>query len=502
MNKKNINIFNILFLVVLFCILISGIFLRWHYLHIHTMFFSDEACLVMNFIQRNYLQLFLPLDYSQCCPPLFLICGKILYSFFGINECALTSINFLASVLSLILFSTLSLKLFKQKLSVLVSVFLFTFSWTYLIHSFFFKHYGTDVLFSLIILGMVLFIKNKKLSEFQMFLLSLFSIFCVFCSYTAGFLIFCYSLFFIFQSFKHESLQKDIKPFLYFSLPFSITMIFYFILNCFHTINDDCLQSYWNGVSFSEIFFPTTFEQLKYFLFFLLGNNFDSIKLYNFYFVLLLVLFALYFLYKKDKQMLYFLISPFVFGGVLGGLHLYPFAPQRVSLYLIPLFILLFSYFFEFIKISFDNNLKKTISFFFTIILFLIFMNFYIVFKKQYFSFFCFDINNWDTSKIFTELLCKSDISYNDIIIGDYTSNNVFHIYDKQNKLNKKNIIYLFNGPVYKKTKKQDKIFFFINHSNISSYQDILNWIDKNCKIIYDIDGYYGRFIKYEKISD
>ena len=508
MTKQKINIKNVVFLTILFLIIICGCILRTYIWYHHTDFFCDEASLTKNIITRNYFELFGPLDYAQCCPPIFLILGKLIYSNFGLNERALCSISFSAGILSLFLFTFLTFKVFKHKISILFATLLFSISFPLLICSMFFKQYSFDVLFTIIVLFAVFSIKDKKLSNLQMFFLSLFCIFCVFCSYTAGFLIFLYALFFIFKSFKEKTIKRDLKPFLIFIIPFASVMIWYFFTNCIATINDATLQHYWCCKTNNSplIFYPKTINQIELYFLFAITHLSDYIQMQHIiYFILnFLVITAFFLLWKFNKEKLYFLFSPFALALFLGICLLYPFAPERVSLYLIPFFFLI-------IIIPIDEISFKKYSYKYSILsLFILFFfmylpnlfNFYIkVFKNYDFS----DFHFYQNSKTFIETLYSINIEDNSYIVG-IEVDALKLIYDKKKKLNKVKLTPTWT--FFEVFEKQDKIkkndiFYVWILIGDSQFEEIINWLkNNNCKEIYKIDGYDSNLIKFKVMSE
>jgi hypothetical protein len=68
----------------------------------------DEAMLALNVIERGFLDLLRPLDYTQAAPPLFLLLEKLAVSGLGESEPALRLVPFLAGVTALILFRQLT----------------------------------------------------------------------------------------------------------------------------------------------------------------------------------------------------------------------------------------------------------------------------------------------------------------------------------------------------------------------------------------------------------
>jgi hypothetical protein len=68
----------------------------------------DEAMLALNLIERGFLDVLRPLDYTQAGPPLFLLLEKLSVAGLGESEHALRLVPFLAGVTALILFRQLA----------------------------------------------------------------------------------------------------------------------------------------------------------------------------------------------------------------------------------------------------------------------------------------------------------------------------------------------------------------------------------------------------------
>ena len=172
--KIKCNYYNILFLLLVFIIMMAGTYIRFILLFHSPSFFSDEVSLLLNIQEKTFLELFLPLDHSQCCPPLFLIFAKIIYFYGGLNEFFLRVIPFTASILSIFLFAYLSFLVLKNKIFVLFSSIVFSISLPLLLYSWVFKQYSFDVLITILILIITIKLKDKKLSYSQIITLSLF----------------------------------------------------------------------------------------------------------------------------------------------------------------------------------------------------------------------------------------------------------------------------------------------------------------------------------------
>ena len=182
--SKNKKALNILFIVLLVAILLVGVALRVHAWLFSSQLYSDEGCLLSNAISREFWGAFLPQDYGQCTPPIFLMLTKILYSKFDLNEIALRFPVWLYSVLTVLLFVPLSLKIFKNKLSVLAAVFIIAFSPRLLYFTSILKQYTGDAFFTVAILLAGLWIKDKKLSNISLVFCGIAAALCCFASYT------------------------------------------------------------------------------------------------------------------------------------------------------------------------------------------------------------------------------------------------------------------------------------------------------------------------------
>lgn len=111
----------------------------------------DEAALALNILDKNFLELFKPLQYAQSAPPLFLVLTKALVSVFGAGERVLRFIPFLCSILSLFAFWLLAKELFKKNSFLCaISLLIFSLSMPLLYNTIEFKPYAADVLFTIL----------------------------------------------------------------------------------------------------------------------------------------------------------------------------------------------------------------------------------------------------------------------------------------------------------------------------------------------------------------
>ena len=147
-------------LVIIFAL---AIYLRIDAYLINNSFFTDEILLAQNIFERNYLGLFLPLNYFQSAPYLFLALSKFV-SNFGINELCFRFIPFLSSLISVYLFYLLSKEIFQTRLARAAALFTFGISYQLLFYAQVFKQYSSDVCISILILLISSKVLKKELS--------------------------------------------------------------------------------------------------------------------------------------------------------------------------------------------------------------------------------------------------------------------------------------------------------------------------------------------------
>jgi len=457
-----------------------------------TCFWADEGCILSNLYSRNYAELFIPLSMYQCTPPMFLIFGKIFLSIFGTDHVALKFIPYIYSIATLIGFVILINKLVKNSVSKFFTIAFLAFHVEILDFTQCFKQYSSDVFFSILILLVILFIKDKKLTDKQWLCLGIFAIFCFVSSYTSVFIIGLSSIATVGLFLIKKDYEK-LKSFAYYAIPAITGFVVFFFMNCLPSVKNEGLQLYWHT---QEMFFPATLEQLQKILTFLIGQG-----TINAVIISILLLLGAYKLYKSDKYLFSVFSLITVNAFVLAFLNIYPLTPSRVSVYLVPFFLILLAK-------SADFECKKI--FLFNIVVFLIFVN-TISIKDSFYAI----ANIADNPKIFkrsnakayVESLYKTEVSKDDYIYVDMTSQIIFEIYDKEKRFSKEQIIYEVQFGTIEETlntlPKGRNIFFFISNDYVfnNNYYRFSNWITEHCKIVNEADDdKEGYFIKCLKI--
>ena len=228
-NKHEI-IINLAILLVL----ITGIILRIKVYLYGQGIIGDQVSLVyLNVMQRNYLDLFQPLDGGQVAPPLFLVMTKFFFTI-GKNINGLFYAGFgakffaqICSLASIFAFYALLNKVFKNKLYIIICLMLFCFNAAALNYAQEAKQYSTDLLFSVLLIYIFYTVNFKQDSVKKISFYSLILVLSLWFSTSAPFVIaagFCYL---IFDFIKNKTYDKK---FLIVLIPFALSFLIWFLV--------------------------------------------------------------------------------------------------------------------------------------------------------------------------------------------------------------------------------------------------------------------------------
>lgn len=215
-------------------ILITGVILRIKIYLYDQGIIGDQVSLVyFNVMNRDYMDLFRPLDGKQVAPPLFLVMTKF---FFTIGKningllCAGFGAKFFAQICSLasvFAFYALLNKAFKNKLYIIICLMLFCFNTAALNYAQEAKQYSTDLLFSILLIYTFYSINFKQDSVKKISFYSLILVLSLWFSTSAPFVIaagFCYL---IFDFVKNKTYDKK---FLIVLIPFALNFLIWFLV--------------------------------------------------------------------------------------------------------------------------------------------------------------------------------------------------------------------------------------------------------------------------------
>lgn len=350
---KNFNVRNFIFILIF----LLAIYLRLDAYLINNSFFTDEILLAQNIFERNYTALFLPLNYFQSTPYLFLVISKFISSTLGINELCFRWFPFISSLISVFLFYMLLKEYFKNFWVKALGLFTFAISYQLLFYSQAFKQYSSDVLVSIIILFAASKLENIKLSSLQYFLLGFFWLICVMLSFPAYIMLAGFCVAWIIT-------KKNLRMLLSFIVPF-IFSLFYYVLNLSKVSASAYLSEYWQRGF--DIFSPEIYKLNFEFLF----------QYYSFPLLFLILLVAGFcYLYKYKRFYFWNLLLITAITLIAAFFKIYPFE-RRLCLFLLPVLMLIIIYPLDNLK----DNIKSKILLFAA----LIFFGFgYFNFAKEY----------------------------------------------------------------------------------------------------------------------
>lgn len=161
------------FFILIFCI---GLFFRLKLYFLNLSFHCDEANLALNLISRSYPELFQPLERLQVAPPFFLVLSKIFYQFAFFNftprvsDLMLRLIPLVSGIAAIPAFGFLLQRLFKNKFVTAAGMLILALAPSAVLYSCIFKQYSTELLVS--ILTLIVFSKiDLKVRNLKPFLL-------------------------------------------------------------------------------------------------------------------------------------------------------------------------------------------------------------------------------------------------------------------------------------------------------------------------------------------
>lgn len=476
---------------IIFGIILMAVVLRLHILTHSAGFFCDEGAIILNIKSRSYFELLFPLDHAQCCPPLFLMLEKFIYSIFGLNEFFLRLVPSIASIMTLMFFTLIGFKVFRNQLSIIFGLLILSLNPAILMHSQSLKQYSTDTAIVLLIILGALQLKDRELSKKQSVLVGMILAFFCWFSYPAIF-VSCPILFvFLLLAIRNNNHHR-IKSLLYISFPLAISLVVEFFINCNGALHNQALIDYWSN---NEKFFLQGVNDFEFFLEYIFGKLQSFTLIY-----LLLTIFGLLTWVRQDSKIVAIITAPIIFSSILGFFHLYPFGPTRVTLFVVPLVILIAAK-------TFDNFEMKSVLylflcfalFFFSVPPVSVINSISLVLKEKVFY-------RQSNVKEYVKLLKNEGVKLDDVIFVDINGAHTFEIYDEKNNFLQNNIIYQFTPEntmlKLNRIKKNQQVFFYLLHDkevNPQLHEIVEPWIEHNCIILKEKNDEVGHFIKCRK---
>jgi hypothetical protein len=302
----------------------------------------DEANIARNLYERGLAQLALPLNYEQYAPPVFLWIEKVFVTLLGYSEYALRLYPLLAGIASLFLF-TLVMERVGSLRSVWYSLFLMVVSYTFIRYSSEVKQYMPDMMITLGLIYAALTIDIQKIPGARFFItwLVLGSV-AIWASMPSIFIlsgIGCYYLY-LCTIEKDRSQQMMMAGI---GAAWSVQFLIYYIVILRPEANSEYLQTYHAAYFLNLV--PKNIGELKHnwYLFLELLNQSSGYAVLCWKFNLVMMITGIIFLIKKDMSRAMLIIVPVFLALLAAALHQFSLIP-RVSLFMMPLFLLMIGY--------------------------------------------------------------------------------------------------------------------------------------------------------------
>lgn len=422
-------------------ILALGVLLRTVAFSYVDSFEDDECRLILAFINKSWLQMFLPLTEAQTAPPLFIIFERIIGTVFGFNERILKLIPYFSSVISIFVFHKICIKILPKFYPLADLLFILNFK--LILFSTIVKQYSSDVLVCALCLLFLPDINILYLNKKQMTILGFVLIILPIISLPSLFFISAFILLNLIKfrgKLMGESLKR-LSPLIILLAAF-LGIYYFFNLAPSKILLDKHFPGYWD-IGFINLKYPLTclVANFKY----LFQPNWLTLP------ELILAATGIWFFAKDKTNHSRFILITLGMIFLASLLHLYPFY-NRVSIYSLVILIPLFIKPFEAVKI------KSTAFVFLTICLISGFAGYFQHFDK-YFQKQTYIVYS---PKIMLKTLISNYNPETDIIICNEASASSYLFYSSIMNFNSEN--------VYK----------LPNHENNTELKDYLNSLDKN----------------------
>lgn len=328
MNDKYKTIIYYLTIIITFII---GIFFRTTVLGYRDCFEDDECRLLIAIMDKNYLQLFLPIGYAQSAPPFYLIILKFFGSICKYIEQLLKLVPYIFSIISMVLFYKLSIKCLSRRISIILANFLFSINAIIIHFSSIIKQYSTDVFVCLLLTLLFSSEKIFNIKNTNQWKVYLLIIFIPFISLPGTFFVCAYLTLSIINNIRDIAFLKKLFLFL---LTFGLIMSIYTYYNLLPSkfLLNVCFPDYWvDGFinNFSDLIrIPVSFIRTTFFP--------NTYTLFN----LILFIAGIYCALKQKSNIYNIIILSFIIANIAAAVKIYPLI-GRIGLYFVPYTIIL-----------------------------------------------------------------------------------------------------------------------------------------------------------------
>lgn len=308
-----------------------GIFLRaWEYLGNRSMWL-DEASLALNLVNKSFLGLAGPLDLAQFAPLGFLWLERVAVILFGGSEYSLRFFPLIVSIAASPLFYKVS-SYFLDKTSILLALFIFSISNVLIYYSSEAKQYSFDVFTTALLYYLALkFYQNRTIKNFAILILA--GGISIWFSYTSVFVLASVGLVLLIKFF-------DKKVFLGLSF-WAASFLLAYAISLHLAAENQPLSNFWKFA-----FAPNPLRSLSHSRWYLdtyLNISYDTLNMAYLFLPVIILIVAIFYLFKKSKTLTFLLISPILFAIIASMSQRYPLI-DRFILFFLPNFLIVLAF--------------------------------------------------------------------------------------------------------------------------------------------------------------
>ena len=320
-------------------IILCGIILRLKVYFYNQSFWIDECSLGTNILEKSYLQLFKPLDCGQVAPPFFLVLSKLFLDIshqinnIDTRDLILRLFPCICAIASLPLFAVLVNKIFNDKYFSWISVAILSFNPAAINYAQEFKQYSCEMMFSIILLLAFVCLDIKTVSYKKLAFYSLLFTIAPWFSSSVWFVMAAGFLVILIDMIKNKYLDKAKIAILL--VPVIANFLVWDLLY-YKPVNKalyDYMFKYWTNAFFTFDNFSKMFvDKMQHLI---------SFPYPKYLFVFLFLNLIIFFTTRGYRNKCYTLI-PILLCITASFMGHYPFE-QRLVLFLLPMFIILYS---------------------------------------------------------------------------------------------------------------------------------------------------------------
>jgi len=336
-------------IVILFIALV-GVILRIRQYLTGRSLWVDEAMLALNIVNRNFFDLFKPLDYDQGAPIGFLLIEKLFNLLFGRNELVLRFFPLILGLLSLWVFYLL-LKRFTHGASLAIAFALFALNPRLIYYSSEVKQYSGDIFITIVLLLIASHVYEKPSGK-RLGVLAILGLIALWFSHPSLFILAGIGVSLLISYIQKRDF-KIIRPIIGMGILWLANIFILYLLTLGQLNNNSFMVTYWQ-----DAFAPMPpWSNLKWF-----WTTFQANADVHFavtitpWLLLVLILAGWTGLFAQKRQMAASITWMMFFVLLASFLKFYP-SLERMVLFLIPVGILLIGSFLELVNNKLQSNL-------------------------------------------------------------------------------------------------------------------------------------------------